>query len=84
MAVKTITVTEDAYEALKALKSSNESFSETILKVAKRRPLSDFFGVLSKESSDRLEKAILEGRKKRNAAHQRRMKHIAEEMKKMK
>ena len=38
---------------------------KTILKVAKRRPLSDFFGVLSKESSDKLEKAVLELQKKR-------------------
>lgn len=76
MAVKTITVTEDAYEALKSLKASQESFSETILRVAKRKPLSDFFGVLSKESGERLEKTVYELRKRRNEVHRERMKRI--------
>ncbi len=79
MVVKTITVTESAYEALKSLKSINESFSETILRVAKRRPLSDFFGILSKESGDALEKNILEMRKRSLKSHKERMKMIAEE-----
>ncbi len=78
MAVKTITVTENAYDALKSLKEPNESFSETLLRVAKRKPLSQFYGVLSKESADRLEKAIMERRRERNKAHQARLKRIAE------
>jgi predicted CopG family antitoxin len=76
MVVKTITVTKDAYAALKALKEPRESFSETILRVAKRKPLSAFFGVLGKESGERLEKAVLEMRKRRNEAHRARMKEI--------
>lgn len=78
MAVKTITVTEDAYQALKSLKSTSESFSETILRVAKRKPLSSFFGVLSEERGERLETAIIEARKRRNVAHRARMKNIVE------
>jgi predicted CopG family antitoxin len=80
MATKTITVTEDAYEALKALKTRGESFSETIIRVAKRKPLSAFFGALSKESGERLERAVSELRERRNAAHRARMKHIAREL----
>ncbi len=79
MTVKTITVTEDAYGALKALKEKNESFSETLLRMAKRKPLSAFFGVLSPESGERLEKAVRELRKKRNEAHQKRIRQIAKE-----
>lgn len=78
MAVKTITITEKAYEALKSKKASSESFSETILRVAKRKPLSSFFGVLSGETGEKFEKAILEARKKRNQAHQARMKNMIE------
>lgn len=76
MAVKTITVTEYAYNALKSLKAPRESFSDTILRVAKRKPLSFFFGALSKGSGERLEKTVFELRKKRNEAHRARMKHI--------
>ena len=80
MAVKTITVTRDAYDALKGLKAPHESFSKTILRVAKKKPLDMFFGVLSKESGERLEHTIRELRKKRTAAHRARLKHIVEEL----
>ena len=83
MAVKTITIKENAYEALKSLKLSRESFSETILRIAKRKPLSEFFGVLSKNTGEKLEKAILASRKKRNEAHRARMKSIIKEFKEM-
>ena len=80
MAVKTITVREDAYEALKAMKASNESFSGTILRIAKRKPLSSFFGALSKESGESLERAIIERRKRNMKLHRTRMKRIIREM----
>lgn len=35
MATKTITIKEEAYEALKNLKMDNESFSDTILRISK-------------------------------------------------
>lgn len=78
MTTKTITITEDAYEALRGLKDTRESFSETILRVAKKKPLDEFFGVLSKESGAKLERAILELRQKRNLSHRTRMKRIVE------
>ena len=78
MAVKTITVTEKAYEALKAKKEPHESFSETILRISGRKSLSEFFGALSKESGERLEKAIMDSRKRRAASHERRIKMIVD------
>lgn len=78
MVVKTITVTEDAYDALKSRKAAHESFSEAILRVTKRKPLSAFFGVLSKESGERLEAAIRESRKRRTEVHRARIRRIAE------
>ncbi len=80
MTTKTITVTKNAYEALKSLKSHSESFSETILRISNKRPLSQFFGVLSEESGERLESAILEMRKKRNESHKERLKRIVAEL----
>ena len=80
MTVKTITVSEEAYEAFKSLKSSNESFSDLMMRVAKRRPLSDFFGILSPETADRMEKTIRKMRDKRNLAHKARIKRIVEEL----
>ncbi|MBI4170280.1 MAG: antitoxin VapB family protein [Candidatus Aenigmarchaeota archaeon] len=80
MATKTITVTESAYEALKSLKEKNESFSETILRVAKRKPLSAFYGAWSKETADKVEKHIRETRKMHSKLHQERIKRIDEEL----
>ncbi|HLC67149.1 MAG TPA: antitoxin VapB family protein [Candidatus Nanoarchaeia archaeon] len=76
MATKTITVTTDAYEALRAMKAVRESFSETILRVAKRKPLSTFYGALEPKTGAALEKTITEMRKRRNAAHYQRQKYL--------
>jgi len=78
MASKTITVTKEAYTALSSLKAPRESFSETLMRIAKRKPLSSFFGILSEESGEQLEKAVYELRKKRNEAHRVRIKKIVE------
>ena len=70
MVTKTITITEDAYRILKSWKQGSESFSETIRRKGKRRPLSDYYGILSKESGERFERAIMDMREKRNILHQ--------------
>ncbi len=80
MTVKTITIKEDAYEALKAMKAPNESFSRTILRIAKRKPLSYFYGILSKKSGETLEKNIMEMRKRNSKLHKERMKRIIKEL----
>ncbi len=52
MVTKTLTITEDAYNLLSGAKFKDESFSEEILRLfsqKRRRPLSDFFGILSEE-----------------------------------
>ena len=82
MATKTITVTENAYEALKSLKETNESFSETILRVAKRRSLGYFYGCLSRESGEKLAKTVADMRRIRNEAHRQRLEKITRELKK--
>ena len=62
MVVKTITITEEAYRSLRARKAGDESFSDVILRLTRRRPLRDFVGILSPESADAIRKAIDEDR----------------------
>ncbi len=81
MAVKTITVRKEAYEALKAMKVPDESFSETILRITKRKPLSYFYGALSKKAGEALEKNISEMRKSSSKLDKERMKRILKELK---
>ena len=80
MATKTITVTEEAYNRLARLKKENESFSEIITRVTSHARLKDFFGILSKESADRLERAIEEGRKEHAQLHEKRHKSLMKEL----
>lgn len=47
MAVKTITITEDAYETIKRMKAEDESFSELFRRLGKRRfTIDDAAGML--------------------------------------
>jgi len=76
MAVKTLTVTEDAYRRLRAQKGEGESFSEVIVRLTARPPLASFAGALSHGSAERLRAAVSADRKRRaqldrvNAARQ--------------
>lgn len=58
MGVKTITVTEQAYRRLRSRKTGDESFSDVILRLTKRRPLGDFVGILRPEAADAIREAI--------------------------
>jgi len=53
MAVKTITITEDAYDCIKNLKHENESFSDLFKRLAKERAVaSKYFGILKGDVDD--------------------------------
>ncbi|HLD05526.1 MAG TPA: antitoxin VapB family protein [Candidatus Nanoarchaeia archaeon] len=84
MAVKTVTITEDAYGVLKSWKQPGESFSETLLRVGKKRSLRDFFGILSKEAGDEMEQIIKERRKRHTEEHEKRVAKIVEAFNEMK
>jgi len=59
MATKTISITEEAYEALIREKKDKESFTETILRITKKTgKLADCFGTW--KMSDKEEKAIVD------------------------
>lgn len=47
-----------SYNRLANLRKGNESFFEIIVEITGRKKLSDFFGILSKETGDKLEENI--------------------------
>lgn len=64
MGTKNIAITEDAYQALKALKRSNESFTEVIERITRRSAVLELAGILPKTDVVGIEKTIKEIRKK--------------------
>ena len=82
MATKNISLTEEAYRRLRSLGRENESFSEIVIRIthAKRPSLSEFFGVLSKESGEELEKAIEVNRRRHLISRRARIARIVKEL----
>lgn len=62
---KSIRLSNEAYERLKARKREDETFSEIVLRLAGERSLSELAGVLSDEQADSVEDAIEERRERR-------------------
>ncbi len=62
MSVKTITITEDAYTRLAAMKTPGESFSDVIKRVAGKSSLLELVGILKKNEAAALRKAVKETR----------------------
>jgi predicted CopG family antitoxin len=65
MGTKTISLKEEAYRRLRALKRRGESFSDVVLRLTARRPLSDFAGTLGEEAGRALAEAIEAARRER-------------------
>ena len=63
MAIKTITITEEAYERLKMKKEKNESFTDVINRITGKRDIMELAGILSKEEGEKLRNYIKERRK---------------------
>lgn len=67
MTSKNISLTDDAYELLKKMKMGDESFSDTIRRLAKRRRLSDCAGLwadIPDEEMEAITGSIMELRKR--------------------
>lgn len=83
MTIKSLTITEDAYDALKAIKHGDESFSNVILRISKekRDHIEKYFGIL-KDSPGSAEEWVEDIKKKRKEAdkeseeHQKKLKKI--------
>ncbi len=63
MAHKTLTISEEAYEALAELKKEGESFTDLIKRITaplRKKKLSEFAGIMAGPEYDDFEKAVLE------------------------
>lgn len=58
MGSRTISVSDEAYARLKALKKPGESFSDTINRLTSRKRLSEIAGVLNDEDVEVIERAV--------------------------
>ena len=76
MAVKTITVTEEAYDVLRRSKIEGESFTDAILRTYKKKSLREFIGILSKKQGDELAKNVSDFRKTQTIEFDARIKKI--------
>ena len=71
MATKTITITKEAYDRLQSRKEHDESFSDVILRLTERRPLTDFVGMLEPNSVDAIRRAIVRTRREQKVVDAR-------------
>ncbi len=58
MTVRTITITDDAYGRLAALKREGESFSDVIRRITRRTPLLELKGALSPKAGERVARSV--------------------------
>ena len=54
MTTKTLTIMEDAYNLLAAAKKEEESFSDVIRRITKKRDLKTFLGVIDDKTGKRM------------------------------
>lgn len=84
MVVKTITVTEEAYNALRRMKKEDQSFSEIIIEVSKEKSnsLDKFFGILKDSSAelDLMRKKVEEGRKRADKDTREKIKKLRKQL----
>lgn len=64
MATKTISLSEDAYERLKAEKREGESFSDVVRRITGTVDVMEYFGALDADVADDLEDAVDEARER--------------------
>ena len=76
MATKNISITEDAYKRLAALRKTNESFSEIINRITDKNSLRDFIGIWSGEAGDRVKENIRRIREIRKKEEARRIEKL--------
>lgn len=80
MGTKTISLTEEAYNRLKAAKKEGESFSDVVNRISPGVRLEDYWGVLDEGAADELREAVEDGRARRRTERSVRRDRIASEL----
>lgn len=80
MGTKTISLTEEAYERLKAAKKEGESFSDVVNRISPGVRLEEYWGILDDDAADELRETVAEGRDRRGAVRSERRERIANEL----
>lgn len=80
MGTKTISLTEEAYEKLRASKKEGESFSEVVERIAPGVRLEEYWGILDDEAADELRDAVAETRKEWTKTEETRQERIMSEL----
>jgi predicted CopG family antitoxin len=63
LGTKNIAISDEAYQMLKALKKSGESFTDVIERMTRRSTVLELAGIMSKTEIDTLEKRVKDVRK---------------------
>ncbi len=67
MVARTISLSQDAYQALADSKRPGESFSDVVRRLARRRSLTELVGVVDRKAADAIAEAIEANRRDRMA-----------------
>ncbi len=73
---RNITITDEAYERLRLSKTENESFTDVVLRITRKRKISDLAGLLTPGEADRLEESIRTNR----ASSEKRLEEIRKKL----
>lgn len=80
MGTKTISLSEEAYNRLKAAKKEGESFSDIVNRISPGVRLEEYWGVLDDEASNELREAVTTGRDRRNDERSSRRERLVSEL----
>jgi predicted CopG family antitoxin len=71
MGMRTIAVSDEVYERLRALKRPDESYSKLLDRLAGRPSLMDLVGVMGPEQVETIRRSVEEGRARSRARRER-------------
>jgi len=78
MGTTTISLSDDAYERLKAMKREGESFSDVVRRLTAGVELGDYYGVLDDDTGAELADVVAENRRERTGTHEDRVEEFAD------
>lgn len=80
MGTKTISLSEDAYERLKAMKRESESFSDVVRRLTRGVELGDYYGILDEDTGAELAEVVEQRRGEETGGHADRVDRLADRL----